>query len=432
MAQATHRLTGVDVRYISLAGRPKNGRSMVLKADGDGEVVVMRETQIVKADPMRQMAYGVVYAPDDVDADGHTMSAGEIEKAMLGFMAKGRVGAVDTDHDEQTGGAYVAESWLVKADDGGLTVDATFPGEAAGTWVVGIKVEDAATWDRIEKGDITGLSFAGVAAVEQIAVEAVTEAGGVAKSVPSGEPVDATGERAVESLLSLLIRKAREVVGIEAEAEAGAGADAGAEVEPVVASVAEAEAGAEVEAPPPADVAKSFAAILLRSRLWETTSALGEALRAAMEQTETPVRVAVEAVLGEYHAWLLANLGDAEASDAEAGVEKAGEERKKAPRQSKDTRGGGRGRHDTPFSFDRSAPGADAPGADVDAEPDAEPAAEPDDTLTLDAVRDVVTSAVAPLAARLDAMEKQTPGRQSALGDDVQKAAPRRGLQLFG
>ena len=46
MAQATHRLTGVDVRYISLAGRPKNGRSMVLKADGDGEVVVMRETQI--------------------------------------------------------------------------------------------------------------------------------------------------------------------------------------------------------------------------------------------------------------------------------------------------------------------------------------------------------------------------------------------------
>ena len=167
MARATHRLTGVDVRYISLAGRPKNGRAMILKGDlADGEAVVERETRIVKADPVRRMAYGVVYAPDDVDADGHTMSAAEIELAMLGFMAKGRVGAVDTDHDEATGGAYVAESWLVKAGDDGATLDATFPGEAAGTWAVGIKVDDAATWDRIETGEITGLSFAGVAAVE--------------------------------------------------------------------------------------------------------------------------------------------------------------------------------------------------------------------------------------------------------------------------
>ncbi|HEX8385229.1 MAG TPA: hypothetical protein VF576_03540 [Rubricoccaceae bacterium] len=45
MARATHRLTGVDVRYISIAGRPKNWRTMLLRGDlVEVDVVVERET----------------------------------------------------------------------------------------------------------------------------------------------------------------------------------------------------------------------------------------------------------------------------------------------------------------------------------------------------------------------------------------------------
>ena len=81
---------------------------------------------------------------------------------------------------------------------------------------------------------------------------------------------------------------------------------------------------------------------------------------------------------------------------------------------------------------------------DTPDEPDDEPDETPDETpvdtadetpvdaLTLDAVLAAVTLAVEPLAARLDAMERDTPGRKSGLGDDVQKATPRRGLHIFG
>ena len=144
-----------------------------------------------------------------------------------------------------------------------------------------------------------------------------------------------------------------------------------------------------------------------------------------MEQTDTPVRSAVETVLGEYHAWLLANLGEAD-------IAKAGEERKHGTTTK--PRGGGRGRHEAPFAFDVLAPG-EMPG-DTPDEPDDTPDETPvdtaDETLTLDAVLAAVTLAVEPLAARLDAMERDTPGRKSGLGDDVQKAAPRRGLHIFG
>ena len=418
MARATHRLTGVDVRYISLAGRPKNGRAMILKGDlAESETVIERETRIVKADPVRRMAYGVVYAPDDVDADGHTMSAAEIERAMLGFMAKGRVGAVDTDHDEATGGAYVAESWLVKAGDDGATLDATFPGEAAGTWAVGIKVDDAATWDRIEKGEITGLSFAGVAAVEAIPAD---ETPAVAK----GNAVDATGEHAAETLLALLVRKARETLGTAepaaSDAETPAEPAAETPAEPVTETVDAVEAVADLQKA--AAAGGGIATLFLRSRLWETTSALGEALRVAMDQTDVPVRAAVQTVLDEYAAWLLSQMSEAASApgaDAPGADAPGGDSADGGDDVTKAT-GGGRGHHAGIPIKRRSLE-----------EPLRSGGTATDGGLTLERIRDVVSAAVAPIEARLEAIETQTPGRQSAVGDDVAKAARPKGLRIL-
>ena len=165
------RMRGLDVRYISLCGAGKNGRSIIAKALGagdlpDGAEIIEKAIAIRKADAAKRMVYGVVYAPESVDADGHVASAAEIEKAMHGFMQDARVGQIDTNHDEQVGVGYVAESWLVKADESGAVVDALFPEEPAGTWAVGIKVADDASWAKVEKGELGGLSLAGVATLE--------------------------------------------------------------------------------------------------------------------------------------------------------------------------------------------------------------------------------------------------------------------------
>lgn len=168
-ARGTQRvLKNVDVRFISLCGSGKNGRSVIAKGTAeDGRTQIGTVVPILKSDAKRQMVYGVVYAPGGAgDADGHVMDVAEIEKAALGFMKAGRVGQIDVNHDESVGGAYVAESWLVKGSAAGVTCDALFPEEPVGTWCVGIKVEDAATWAKVEKGELAGLSLAGTALVE--------------------------------------------------------------------------------------------------------------------------------------------------------------------------------------------------------------------------------------------------------------------------
>lgn len=194
------RMRGLDVRYISLCGAGKNGRTIIAKGElPEGAEIVEKSIAIRKSDAAKRMVYGVVYAPESVDADGHVASAGEIEKAMHGFMQQARVGQVDTNHDEQVGVGYVAESWLVKADEDGVVVDALFPEEPAGTWAVGIKVADDASWAMVEKGELGGLSLAGVATLE---AEAVAKSEGSEAS--EAESVATSFVAKVKSLLGLV------------------------------------------------------------------------------------------------------------------------------------------------------------------------------------------------------------------------------------
>jgi hypothetical protein len=211
-------MRGLDVRYISLCQGPKNGRAIIAKADlPAGAEVVEKTVALRKADDAKRMVYGVVYAPESVDADGHVADAAEIESAMLRFMEKGRVGQIDTNHDERTGGAYVAESWLTKADDSGIVVDPLFPEEPAGTWAVGIKVRDAATWSAVEEGEITGLSLAGVASLTPDEAPRSERAEGSAARPPTQqEPAAPTGR---EGFFKSLVHTMRDLLS-EAEPQA--------------------------------------------------------------------------------------------------------------------------------------------------------------------------------------------------------------------
>ena len=164
------QLTDLQVHFISLVESAANGRTFLAKeAKASGLDVIRKDVPILKTDDVRHMVYGIVYAPDETDSQGDTMKAEDIEKAAYDFMRKRRTTAVDTDHNFEEGSGFVAESWLVKEDD------CLFPEEIEGAWAVGIKVTDIETWKRVEKGELKGLSLAGLARVVDLEKAALND-----------------------------------------------------------------------------------------------------------------------------------------------------------------------------------------------------------------------------------------------------------------
>lgn len=98
----------------------------------------------------RQIAYGEVYAPYDVDTHGEFMSAPDIEQLAHKFMLKLLTKHIDVMHDNQPGKAAAVESFVAREGDPDFTV---------GAWVLGTKVFDRALWSRIKSGEITGYSM---------------------------------------------------------------------------------------------------------------------------------------------------------------------------------------------------------------------------------------------------------------------------------
>ena len=62
---------------------------------------------------------------------------------------------VDKDHSYISEDAFVAESWIIQKGD------PTFPDDPAGSWAVGIIVQDDETWDQVQKGEIEAISMGG-------------------------------------------------------------------------------------------------------------------------------------------------------------------------------------------------------------------------------------------------------------------------------
>lgn len=163
MPQACRRLKKVDVSFISLVNKGANQKTIIYKsAEGATKPNLSLAIPIKKTDEEQRMVYGIVYSPDEVDSQGDIAAADVIKDMAYSFMRKSQTGNVDQQHNFQAGDGFVAESWLVKSGD------PVFPMEKEGSWAVGIKVEKNDTWELIKSGEITGLSLAGVAAVEEI------------------------------------------------------------------------------------------------------------------------------------------------------------------------------------------------------------------------------------------------------------------------
>ncbi len=193
---ARRRLRDIRVHFLSLVPAAANQRTVLVKsASRSGCVVLEKALRIEKTDAARKTVYGVVYAPDETDTEGDTVSAEEIRRAAYAFMREGRTGQIDSDHDGQAGKGYVAESWIVRAGD------PLFPDEPPGTWAVGVNVTDAATWQRIERGELRGLSMAGLARPEPL-----TEKG-------ASEPFERAAEQA--EVPGGLVTRLRKMLGLD-------------------------------------------------------------------------------------------------------------------------------------------------------------------------------------------------------------------------
>lgn len=147
----------LTVSFLSLVKAPATGKALTLKSENADERYQVFE--LVKTDNERMVAYGVVYAPGEVDAHGDFAGETAIRRAAYEFMREARLKNIDAEHSFKQEQAYVAESWLVRKGD------PMFPDEAEGAWVVGIQIGDPDLWEKLKSGEFTGISLAGIASM---------------------------------------------------------------------------------------------------------------------------------------------------------------------------------------------------------------------------------------------------------------------------
>jgi len=113
----------------------------------------------------KKIVIGAVYVPYDpedettIDLHGHAASAEDIEKAAYGFMEELKNYSIDRQHNKLPDYGYVVESYIAKSGD---------PLFKEGTWVVGVKVTDDTTWEKIQNGEVTGFSLGGSAVLQEL------------------------------------------------------------------------------------------------------------------------------------------------------------------------------------------------------------------------------------------------------------------------
>jgi hypothetical protein len=156
------RLKKIDVNFISLVDKGANRKKLIFKMETGNDSAFEKSILIKKLDEDQRMIFCIVYSPGEIDSQGDTASAEVIKDAAYNFMRCARTNNIDKQHDFIPDEGFVAESWIVKENE------SVFPDEPAGSWAVGIKVENDDTWNLIKSGEITGISLAGLAVTEEV------------------------------------------------------------------------------------------------------------------------------------------------------------------------------------------------------------------------------------------------------------------------
>ena len=144
------------------------------------------EAKVMLANDERHMVYGAVLIPDkDIYRCNHSndveisnteqefyinFTKESIAKMSQDFMKEYRQKEVTLDHEDIANEICVVESWLVedpykdKANALGINVP-------AGTWMVGMKVNNLEAWDRVKAGELKGFSVESIISLEEFSKE---------------------------------------------------------------------------------------------------------------------------------------------------------------------------------------------------------------------------------------------------------------------
>ena len=121
----------------------------------------------------RHMVYGAALIPEkDIYRNNGeqefyiSFTKESIERMSQDFMKEYRQHEVKTDHDEVANEVCVVESWLVEDSykDKSNALGINVP---VGTWMVGMKVNNIETWERVKSGELKGFSVESMLTLEE-------------------------------------------------------------------------------------------------------------------------------------------------------------------------------------------------------------------------------------------------------------------------
>ena len=119
---------------------------------------------ILKADMHKQIVYGVVLAPNEIDAQDDFMTDEDIEATAHNYLTHSRV--VGAGHTRPITDAYPVESFIAPQD---FEMNGQYGLQPVkkGSWVLGVKIKDPEEWQKVLDGEYTGFSVGGIGERQQ-------------------------------------------------------------------------------------------------------------------------------------------------------------------------------------------------------------------------------------------------------------------------
>lgn len=120
-------------------------------------------SSIKKQDVAQRLVWGEVYAPNRPDTQGEFMGVEDIQSMAHDFLQRQMNKSIDVQHDNRVvPGLTIVESSIARKGD---------PDFIEGSWVVCCHVNDNATWEKVEKGELNGFSVEALVVKEDHEVE---------------------------------------------------------------------------------------------------------------------------------------------------------------------------------------------------------------------------------------------------------------------
>lgn len=159
-----YAITDAKISFVSLVNKAANKKEFLITKCDNGEAKFTTNCKILKADKNNHYVTGIVYEPMTEDAHGNYMTEAEITKAAYWFAKNGN--QCDIQHNfEKLENSAVVESYVTKGD---MEIDGQKIKK--GTWMMTVEIDED-TFEKVEKGELTGFSMGGVGKYSQVDVD---------------------------------------------------------------------------------------------------------------------------------------------------------------------------------------------------------------------------------------------------------------------